>query len=97
MTIEEPYPALPPALSALILFSLLAGLAFLLQSLSKPLFRGYKSLRAAKPTETELDPLPEGNENIVHKELDFPQNWWTGSEVFDLERRAIFSKVLCAI
>ncbi|GLA66919.1 hypothetical protein AtubIFM54640_009509 [Aspergillus tubingensis] len=92
MAIEEQYPALPPALSALVLVSLLAGLAFLFQSLSRPIFRGYKSLRAAKPTETELDPLPEGNENIVCKESDFPQNWWTGSEVFDLERRAIFSK-----
>ncbi|RAK94653.1 hypothetical protein BO79DRAFT_134018 [Aspergillus costaricaensis CBS 115574] len=92
MAIEEPYPALPPALSALVLVSVLAGLAFLLQSLSSPIFRGYKSLRVAKPTETELDPVPEGNENIVCKESDFPQNWWTGSEVFDLERRAIFSK-----
>ncbi|BCS02273.1 putative iron-sulfur cluster-binding protein [Aspergillus luchuensis] len=92
MAIEEPYPALPPALSALVLFSLLAGLAFLFRSLSKPLFRGYKSLRIAKPTETELDLVPGGNENIVCKESDFPENWWTGSEVFELERRAIFSK-----
>ncbi|PYH38356.1 uncharacterized protein BO87DRAFT_299297 [Aspergillus neoniger CBS 115656] len=92
MAIEEPYPALPPALSALVLVLLLAGLAFLLQSLSKPLFRGYKSLRVAKPTETELDPVPEGNENIVCKESDFPHDWWTGSEVFELERRAIVSK-----
>lgn len=29
----------------------------------------------------------------VCKESDFPENWWTGDEVFRLERRAIFSKV----
>ncbi|EEH09300.1 Rieske domain-containing protein [Histoplasma capsulatum G186AR] len=28
----------------------------------------------------------------VCKESDFPENWWTGDEVFRLERRAIFSK-----
>ncbi|QSS63198.1 Rieske domain-containing protein [Histoplasma capsulatum] len=28
----------------------------------------------------------------VFKESDFPENWWTGDEVFRLERRAIFSK-----
>ncbi|PGH11766.1 hypothetical protein AJ79_04667 [Helicocarpus griseus UAMH5409] len=28
----------------------------------------------------------------VWKESDFPDNWWTGDDVFRLERRAIFSK-----
>ncbi|RDK37430.1 hypothetical protein M752DRAFT_287098 [Aspergillus phoenicis ATCC 13157] len=92
MALEELSPALSHALSALVLIALLAGLAFLLQSLSRPLFRGYESLRVDKPKETELNPVSEGSENTVHKESDFPQNWWTGSDVFELERRAIFSK-----
>ncbi|GKZ88347.1 hypothetical protein AnigIFM59636_008205 [Aspergillus niger] len=96
MALEELSPALSHALSALVLIALLAGLAFLLQSLSRPLFRGYESLRVDKPKKTELNPVSEGSENTVHKESDFPQNWWTGSDVFELERRAIFSKVLCA-
>lgn len=95
MALEELSPALSHALSALVSIALLAGLAFLLQSLSRPLFRGYESLRVDKPKETELNPVSEGSENTVHKESDFPQNWWTGSDVFELERRAIFSKVLC--
>ncbi|KAI2899219.1 hypothetical protein CBS11852_3420 [Aspergillus niger] len=92
MALEELSPALSHALSALVSIALLAGLAFLLQSLSRPLFRGYESLRVDKPKETELNPVSEGSENTVHKESDFPQNWWTGSDVFELERRAIFSK-----
>ncbi|EHA24530.1 hypothetical protein ASPNIDRAFT_130535, partial [Aspergillus niger ATCC 1015] len=92
MALEELSPALSHALSALVLIALLAGLAFLLQSLSRPLFRGYESLRVDKPKKTELNPVSEGSENTVHKESDFPQNWWTGSDVFELERRAIFSK-----
>lgn len=28
----------------------------------------------------------------VTKELDFPQDWWTSSKLFQLEKRAIFSK-----
>lgn len=30
---------------------------------------------------------------IVSKESEYPDNWWNGKDVFDLERRAIFSKV----
>ncbi|PGH00658.1 hypothetical protein GX51_05644 [Blastomyces parvus] len=37
----------------------------------------------------EADQPPSTN---VCKESDFPDNWWTGDEVFRLERRAIFSK-----
>lgn len=29
----------------------------------------------------------------VSKEPDVPEGWWSGREVFELERRAIFSKV----
>lgn len=29
----------------------------------------------------------------VSKESDFPASWWTGDEVFELEKRAIFSRV----
>ncbi len=38
---------------------------------------------------TSVDPLQPS----VSKESDFPDSWWTGDEVFELERRAIFSKV----
>lgn len=30
---------------------------------------------------------------VVSKEPDVPEGWWSGREVFELERRAIFSKV----
>jgi hypothetical protein len=38
---------------------------------------------------TSVDPLLP----TVSKESDFPDSWWTGDEVFELEKRAIFSKV----
>ncbi|KAL2007371.1 hypothetical protein VTN00DRAFT_8809 [Thermoascus crustaceus] len=30
--------------------------------------------------------------STVYKESDFPENWWTDKDIFDLEKRAIFSK-----
>src|SRR5204863_460988 len=38
---------------------------------------------------TSVDPLLP----TVSKESDFPDSWWTGDEIFELEKRAIFSKV----
>src|SRR5947207_7604707 len=37
---------------------------------------------------TSADPLLP----TVTKESDFPESWWTGDEVFELEKRAIFDK-----
>ncbi|EEH33533.2 hypothetical protein PAAG_04583 [Paracoccidioides lutzii Pb01] len=37
--------------------------------------------------------IRESSSINVSKESDFPEGWWTGDEVFRLERRAIFSKV----
>jgi hypothetical protein len=31
--------------------------------------------------------------SAVLKESEFPDNWWTGKDIFELEKRAIFSKV----
>ncbi|ODH45389.1 hypothetical protein ACO22_00113 [Paracoccidioides brasiliensis] len=36
--------------------------------------------------------IRESSSINVSKESDFPEGWWTGDEVFLLERRAIFSK-----
>lgn len=33
----------------------------------------------------------------VGKESDFPADWWTGKGVYELERRAVFSKVYLPI
>lgn len=30
---------------------------------------------------------------MVTKESEFPNNWWNGDDIFNLERKAIFSKV----
>ncbi|KAK5064333.1 hypothetical protein LTR84_000166 [Exophiala bonariae] len=39
----------------------------------------------------------EGTDGMVTKESEYPSNWWTSSELLDLERRAIFSKVPIAL
>lgn len=35
----------------------------------------------------------ENGGNLVTKESEYPPEWWTSTEVLDIERRAIFSKV----
>jgi len=61
-----------------------------------------KSKRALKGITRLDDELPKGPpardtesaESRVSKESVFPANWWSSDELFQLEKRAIFSKVL---
>ncbi|KAL3477258.1 Rieske [2Fe-2S] iron-sulfur domain-containing protein [Aspergillus californicus] len=54
--------------------------------------------RLRSPSKVDLDttPMPktqtQPQPQIVSKESDFPQDWLTGTRIFDLEKRAIFSK-----
>ncbi|PWY80922.1 hypothetical protein BO94DRAFT_470303 [Aspergillus sclerotioniger CBS 115572] len=92
MIMERLSSALSPALSASVLVALLVGLIFLLQAFSRPRFGGHRSRHETESKVFDLGPAKEGNDNIVSKESDFPEDWWTGSNVFELERRAIFGK-----
>jgi hypothetical protein len=50
--------------------------------------------RAAKVTGfTKLTP-PNNTDLTVSKEPEVPEGWWNGREVFELERRALFSQVI---
>ncbi|PYI10743.1 iron-sulfur cluster-binding protein [Aspergillus sclerotiicarbonarius CBS 121057] len=80
------------ALLAPVPVALLVGLAFFLQAFSRPLLGGHKSQHRTESKESEPGSVQGDHENAVSKESDFPQDWWTSSNVFELERRAIFSK-----
>ncbi|RAL02696.1 putative iron-sulfur cluster-binding protein [Aspergillus ibericus CBS 121593] len=92
MITERLSSALSSALSASILVALLVGLASLLHALYRSLLDGHKSRLRTESKESNIGPGQGDNENAVSKESDFPQDWWTGSSVFELERRAIFAK-----
>lgn len=46
-----------------------------------------------KPSPSSLRASERASQPVVFKESEYPDNWWNGKDVFDLERRAIFSKV----
>lgn len=80
-----------------MLATLLAGIAFLQRTWILPLIQG--KLQGTKkdiepvPLTTTTTPSSSSSPYVVSKESDFPENWWTGKDVWELERRAIFSKV----
>lgn len=41
----------------------------------------------------ELTEVDDAHHLTVSKESEVPEGWWSSREVFELERRAIFSKV----
>lgn len=41
-------------------------------------------------------PNDQPSDLTVTKEPEVPEGWWSGREVFELERRALFSKVIQA-
>lgn len=43
---------------------------------------------------SSIAPNDESEALAVSKEPEVPAGWWNGREVFELERRALFSKVL---
>ncbi|KAE8369104.1 hypothetical protein BDV27DRAFT_166382 [Aspergillus caelatus] len=79
------------------LLALLAGIAFLYR------FWPYRSTPTPKLLNPEksatLGTIPDVTEEEnrgVFKESDFPAGWWVSKDVFELEKRAIFSKTwLC--
>lgn len=81
-----------PSLS--LIFVLLTGLAMLLGGSYL-----YQTQRPSRPSNRERRPQHEPTSKhhespaTVVKESEFPDNWWTGKDVFELEKRAIFSKV----
>ncbi|PYH94266.1 iron-sulfur cluster-binding protein [Aspergillus ellipticus CBS 707.79] len=77
-------------MAAIVLVVLLAGLTFLFQMRPRSLLNDYKS-RLSKKSKL-VAPHKENEANVVSKESDFPTDWWAGSDLFELERRAIFSK-----
>lgn len=42
---------------------------------------------------TESSRVNDTDSLTVSKEPELPEGWWSGRDVFELERRAIFSKV----
>lgn len=82
---------LPASALALVPIACLVayGLPYLLQNAPKQLTRfAYIASRKDKSKESSLeDSIP-----AVSKEHDFPSDWWTSEKLFQLEKRAIFSK-----
>lgn len=81
-------------LTAPTLLALLAGIAFLYR------FWPYTSTSTSKlvnlgkyeTLDTITDVTEEENRG-VSKESNFPAGWWVSKDIFELEKRAIFSKV----
>ncbi|CAI7665269.1 unnamed protein product [Penicillium glandicola] len=48
--------------------------------------------KADKITDSIVIPSPNNSNLIVSKETEIPEGWWSGREVFELERRALFSQ-----
>ena len=86
-----------------MIIALLAGGFFLHRVWGNSLFNAnFLQSNSKLPTEdiafqTQGTVKEEAPAQVVSKESDFPANWWTGKEIFDLERRALFSKVLLTL
>ena len=72
-----------------VIVTLLAGLFFLLHA--------WPGTKAKTPNErlipTASPDKPQSVSLSVSKESDFPENWWSSKDIFELECRAVFSKV----
>lgn len=69
---------------------LLAILPAILAILAYRYFVSDKNGGAVSPT----TPIPQDSAKLeAYRASDFPDDWWSSSELFELERRAIFSKV----
>ncbi|KKK23597.1 hypothetical protein AOCH_004930 [Aspergillus ochraceoroseus] len=72
------------------LVALLAGVTFLYRVWSRPFVWNHPS-----PAKIHHEVIPAVTQNETHavsKESDFPEDWLAGKGVFELERRALFSK-----
>ncbi|RWQ94094.1 iron-sulfur cluster-binding protein [Paecilomyces variotii] len=89
--------SLPSSLaSTYILVGLLAGsyLFYRKVAISSNDKAGKQAKRPSSRISTSASPRSsaEACQSVVSKESEFPDNWWNGKDVFELERRAIFSK-----
>ena len=50
--------------------------------------------KADKDTESIETTSLDNSDLTVSKEPEIPEGWWSGREVFELERRALFSQVI---
>ena len=88
-----------PTIPVPMIVALLAGVFFLHRIWGNSFFTSnfLQSNSKLSPEDIALQTQRTGKEEtpaqVVSKESDFPANWWTGKEIFDLERRALFSKV----
>lgn len=78
-----------------VLVAFLAGLIFLYRSWPHLSIRDKQPLHAgrAKPTSADADAAEQDEVSAVSKESEFPTDWWVGKQTYELERRALFSKV----
>jgi hypothetical protein len=75
------------------LLALLVGIASLYRFWPQLFISGPRTLYSKKSkTLTPIPELAEDDNDGVFKESDFPEGWWVSKDVFELERRAIFSK-----
>ncbi|PLB41106.1 putative iron-sulfur cluster-binding protein [Aspergillus candidus] len=81
------------------LLAFLAGFIFLYQRWSRPILWSTKQLISRKPPSTR--PTTNTSASSTHgvfKEPDFPSDWLVGTQTFELEKRAIFSKTwICLV
>lgn len=68
-------------------------IVFILRRTWPLLFRP-KADRTTEPTATQASSNPS---LVVSKEPELPEGWWTGRDVFELERRALFSQVIAVL
>jgi len=78
------------AISAVLLICFVAiQLPRISDKVSKRLFACAATLTKSKSSK---EAVLEASLPVVTKELDFPHDWWTSDKLFQLEKRAIFSK-----
>ncbi|THC99627.1 hypothetical protein EYZ11_000894 [Aspergillus tanneri] len=90
------FNAVFPVAPAPMLVALLAGIVFLYRAWRHLSIIGNLQLHPTKSKTFDPATKPDAVKDEAHnvsKEPDFPADWWTGKNVFELERRAIFSKV----
>lgn len=75
-----------------VLVAILTVLFFLYRAWRVPLLQDDKKIQFSV-SEPGTQVINHDASRTVCKESDFPENWWTGSDIFELEKRAIFSKV----
>lgn len=80
---------LPSSLASTYVLVILLAASYLCYRISAISSNG----RAEQEEKISSSQTSEKISQSVSKESEFPDNWWNGKDVFELERRAIFSKV----